>query len=59
MQRDSFGIEQGLDDYEDLMQTVRCKCCDTLIESAELCEDCAKGNDPFFTCDNAARDMSR
>ncbi len=43
---------------EEQFEDWRCLCrlCEAPIESAELCEDCAKGNNPFFTCDNAASD---
>lgn len=34
-----------------------CAVCGEPIETAELCAECATGNDPFFTCDNAGRDL--
>lgn len=31
--------------------------CGTPIIIGELCANCAEGNDPFKTCDNAGRDL--
>lgn len=36
-----------------------CKVCGVAIETAELCPDCAVGNNPFVTADNAGKDLRR
>ena len=35
--------------YWGLWPCLHCKCCGTPIDTCELCEKCAEGNDPFFT----------
>lgn len=42
---------------ERLVLTHPCKCCGAEIEIAELCEKCAKRNDPFKTADNCGHDL--
>lgn len=37
----------------------RCRVCDKPISSAELCAECADGNDPFFACDNSGSDLRK
>jgi hypothetical protein len=36
-----------------------CRVCNKLIRSCELCEECAKGNDPFVSADNCGKDLRR
>lgn len=37
----------------------QCQCCGAIISSAELCDNCAKDNDPFTTVDNCGKDYKR
>lgn len=37
----------------------RCRVCSVPIETGELCEKCAEGNDPFKTADNCGADLQR
>lgn len=41
----------------DAQPPLRCKVCSKIIESAELCVECAKGNDPFKAADNCGADL--
>lgn len=36
-----------------------CRVCGTAIDSAELCDDCADGNNPFQTAGNCGADLKR
>ena len=47
--------------YRTMPWWFRCECrvCGARIDTAELCADCAKGNNPFFTCDNVGADLGR
>lgn len=36
-----------------------CKVCETSIETGELCEQCAVGNDPYKSADNCGNDLRR
>lgn len=44
---------------EQYVLTYPCKVCDAEIEDGELCEKCAKGNDPFKAAENSGRDLRR
>jgi len=40
-------------------ESEHCRVCGTPIASAELCERCGEGNDPFQSCDNSGKDHGR
>jgi len=44
---------------ERFVLTHPCKCCGKEIETAELCKECSKGNDPFKSADNCGKDLRR
>lgn len=46
-----------IENWETECRPYPCMICKKPIETCELCEDCAEGNDPFFVCDNSGRDL--